>query len=39
MFMSIYTRAARGFGFVQVNRDQAIATNHAIELAKHFSSR
>src|SRR4051812_46072834 len=34
--MSIYAGAACGFGIVQMNRRQAIKSDHAIEFAKRF---
>src|SRR6266849_9616146 len=39
MFMSIYPRAARGFGIVHMNGDEALESDRAIELAKCFFDR
>ena len=37
VLMSIYARAACGFGIVQVNTGQSIETDDAIEIAKGFA--
>src|SRR6266699_4371016 len=38
VFMSIHSRAARSFGIVDMNRNETIETDYAVELAKCFSN-
>src|SRR5207247_10222570 len=38
VFMSIHSRAARRFGIVDMNRNETIETDYAVELAKCFSN-
>src|SRR5207249_5215669 len=39
MFMSIYPRAASGFGIIDMHCNQTIAADEAIKFAKCFSTR